>query len=302
MNFIFKLIDKLYLKQWSIGVANMSINEVIRNKKIDKEFKWIPINNNYQFFADPFFFSYKGEYRILYEELDYKKQYGYICQFTLNKKNEVISKKVMLDTKSHLSYPFIFSENNSIYVFPESGTGGKLSCFKYNEDSESFTFIKDILNLPLLDSTILKHDNKYWIFSTMKGDDSNKKLYIFFAESLYGPYKPHPQNPIKDNINGSRPAGNFIKVDGSLYRPAQNSDKYYGSSISINKVLILNENEFIEENYMALTPDKKSKFNFGIHTINYVEDLLVIDGLSRTFLPLIQLKTYINKKLRPKRD
>jgi hypothetical protein len=302
MNVFLKIIDKLYLKQWSIGVANISINEVIRNKKIDKEFKWIPINNNYQFFADPFIFSIHDQYKILYEELDYKKQYGYLCQFTLNNYNEVVSNEVMLDTKSHLSYPFIYSENNTTYIFPESASSGKLSCFKYNEDSGSLTFVKDIIDLPLLDSTILKHKNKYWLFCTMKGVDSNKKLYIFFSENLFGPYTPHPQNPVKNNIDGARPAGNFIRVDGAVYRPAQNSNKYYGSSISINKILILNEKEFAEENHMTLLPDKKSKYNFGIHTLNHINNLIVIDGLNRSFLPFTQMKTYISKKFKSKMD
>ena len=112
MNFLSQIIDKLYLKQWSIGVADINIKDVIRNKKIKKEFTWFRINNNYQFFADPFIFKLASdEYAILYEELDYNKQYGYISQFTLNNKNEVISKKIQLDTKSHLSYPFIFFEN-----------------------------------------------------------------------------------------------------------------------------------------------------------------------------------------------
>ena len=133
MNFLSKIIDKLYLKQWSIGIADINISDVIRSKKIEKKFTWLPINNNYQFFADPFVFKLNsGEYAVLYEELDYNKQYGYISQFTLNNKNEVISKKIQLDTKSHLSYPFIFSENGNMYVFPESSAAGKLSCYQYN--------------------------------------------------------------------------------------------------------------------------------------------------------------------------
>jgi len=299
MNLFNKIIDKLYLKQWSIGVADISIEKVIQNKKIDSEFIWFPINNNFQFFADPFIYkNISDEYCILYEELDYRKQYGYISEFTLNKKNEIISKKIQLDTNSHLSYPFIFFENDRLYVFPESSAIGKLSCFQYDQEKKMLKFEKDILDLPLLDSTILKHENKYWIFCTMRGEDSNKKLYIFYADSLLGSYKPHAQNPVKDNINGSRPAGNFIVIGGNIYRPAQNSGKYYGSSIAITKIVVLNETEFIEEDYMTLIPGKKESFNFGIHTINYQDDLIVIDGLRRIFAPLTQITTFIKKKLK----
>jgi len=299
LNFLSKIIDKLYIKQWSIGIAEQSIEDIIRNRKIEKKFTWAPVNNNHQFFADPFIFKLKsGEYSVLYEEFDYNKQYGCISQFTLNSKNEVTSTKVRIDTKSHLSYPFIFFENDIMYIFPESSACGKLSCYQYNNHSQLFNFKKDVINLPLLDSTILRHQNKYWMFSTMRGKDSNKKLYIFFSDSLFGPYTPHPKNPVKDNINGSRPAGNFIEVDGNLYRPAQNSGKYYGSSVVINKILLLSEAEFSEEYFMNITPDRNSYFNFGIHTINYVDNKLVIDGLRRNFSPFIQLRTFLKKKLK----
>ncbi len=299
MNFLSKLLDKLYLKQWSIAVVDESIEHIIRNKKINKKINWIPINNSYQFFADPFIFKLESnEYFILFEELNYNKQYGCISQFTLNNNKEVISKKMQIDTKSHLSYPFIFFENGIMYVFPESSAAGKLSCYQYDENDQSLSFKKDILNLPLLDSTILKHQNKYWIFSSMRGSDSNKKLYIFFSDNLFGPYTPHPRNPVRNNINGSRPAGNFIVIDGNIYRPAQNSGKYYGSSIAITKIIALNETEFIEENYMTLSPGKKDSFNFGMHTINYQDDLIVVDGLRRTFAPLTQITIFIKKRLK----
>ena len=297
MNFLYKIIDKLYVKQWSVGIAQENIEDVIRNRKIEKKIRWAPLNNNYQFFADPFIFKLKtGEYSVLYEEFDYNNQYGCISQFTLNDKNEVNSTKVQIDTKSHLSYPFIFFENDIMYVFPESSACGKLSCYQYNSRSQLLNFKKDIINLPLLDSTILKHKNKYWIFATMRGSDSNKKLYIFFSDSLFGTYMPHPKNPVRENINGSRPAGSFIFVDGNIYRPAQNSGKYYGSSIAITKIVTLTETNFAEESYMTLRPNKNDNFNFGMHTINYHDRLIVVDGLRRTFSPLTQIKTFIKKK------
>jgi len=293
LNFISKIFDKFYLKQWSIGIVNEKIEDVIRNKNISKEIKWIQINNNYQFFADPFIFeSETGNYSILFEEMNYIKQYGIISQFKLDNTNNAIEKKVILDTNTHLSYPFIFYENGNMYVFPESSIRGKLSCYQYDSSSRSLQFIRDLINLPLLDSTILKHQNKYWVFSTMKGIDSNKKLYIFYADNLFGTYTPHPQNPVKVNINGSRPAGNFILLDGSIYRPAQGSGQYYGSSIIINKVIELSESKFEEEYYFSITPPKEEYYNFGIHTINYVNNKIIIDGLVRRFLPFTQMKRY----------
>jgi hypothetical protein len=299
VNIFSKLLDKLYLKQWTIGIANIEIKEIIRDKKINSSFTWIPIKDNYTFFADPFICKTEdGKYQILYEELDYKKQYGNISLFTINEEDQLTDKRVLLDTKSHLSYPFIFFENNKIYVFPESSAASHLVYYEFDQKNYSLSLKKSVLDLPVLDSTILKHQNKYWIFCTMRSEDSNSNLFIFYSENLFGPYVPHKKNPVKDDINGARPAGNFIKVAETIYRPAQASGKYYGSAINIFKIKNLSEESFEEEFYMSIKPDKKEKFNFGIHTINGCDGKIVIDGLARTFSPVVQLKTFLNKKLK----
>lgn len=299
MNFISKIIDKLFLKQWSFGISDQSIEDIISNKKMEQKFNWFPIINKYQFYADPFLFrSLNNQYYVLYEDYNYKKQYGKISMCYLDEHNKPVSSNTVLDTKSHLSYPGIFREDQHIYVFPEAGASGKLSCYYYDDITKSLVFKSDIINLPLTDATVLKYNKKYWIFSTMKGENSNNQLYIFYSDTLLGPYTSHPKNPVKNEINGSRPAGNFISVANQVYRPSQNSDKYYGSSISIYKIIQLDENDFKEEFYMSILPAKKGRFNFGLHTINHVDNLIVIDGLSKSFLPITQLITYIRKKLK----
>ena len=298
MKFLQKIIDKLYIKQWSIGIAQMEVHDLIRNQTKNLKFKWLPIENKNKFYADPFIFkSGINEYSILFEEYDYRTQYGKISMGTLNRKFEVIDTKTVIDTKSHLSYPAIFIQNGEMYVFPESSKSGKLSVYQYDFKTNNLVYKKDIINLPLIDSTILKYNNKYWIFSTMLDNSIKQKLYIHYSDSLMGPYFPHFQNPVKNNINGSRPAGNLIEVDGILYRPAQNSDKYYGSSITIYKIIYLDENKFIEENYMTITSDESDRFNIGVHTFNHIDDLIVVDGLTRIFLPFTQLSTFLRKKI-----
>ena len=52
----------------------------------------------------------------------------------------------------------------------------------------------------------------------------------------------------------------------------------------------LSENKFEEEYYFTITPSKNEYYNFGIHTINYVDNKIVVDGLVRRFLPLAKLE------------
>jgi hypothetical protein len=130
-------------------------------------------------------------------------------------------------------------------------------------------------------NTIFKYNNKYWLFGTLNGKDADNKLYIYISDTLLGPYFSHSKNPVKTGLNGTRPAGNIIEVDGALYRPSQNCMYTYGESITINKVNLLDETAYEEEFYMVLSINKKNKNNkgmHGLHTINIAGDVMVVDG------------------------
>jgi hypothetical protein len=291
-------IKKLFFKKWIIGICRDSIKDIIRNKSFDPDINWIKLKSHDKIIADPFFLDSKdGNYKIIYEELIYKDNYGKISIMSVDENLRKVNQKMVLDTKSHLSYPFVFKENNKTYVFPESKQNGKFSCYEYDSINETLNFSQDILEIPLLDSTIIKHNNKYWIFGTIS-KDTEYYLHLFFSDCLLGPYLPHPDNPVKSGLNGTRSAGNFIEVDGILYRPSQNCENDYGESITINKVSELNEINFIEEPYMSICINTKNKNNDGvhtIHTINVMDNIIVVDGIQWCFRPIYQIK-YIAKR------
>lgn len=270
----------------------------------DPEIHWSPVEPYCRFFADPFFLCKRdGEYNIIAEELNFKEDYGKITLLTFNESFQRVRTKIELDLQQHLSYPFIFTENNKTYIFPESGDSGKLHCYEYDIVEGKIFFLKTILDFPFIDPTILKCHNTYWIFGTLPGKSTSDNLVIYFSDNLLGPYKKHPKNPIKKSVNGSRPAGNFINVDGILYRPSQNCLNRYGESISIFKVLLLNETEYREELYMNIEINKKSILNRGIrtiHTINAFENIIVVDGAKRLFAPFFKIRLWLKRRFKNK--
>jgi len=115
-----------------------------------------------------------------------------------------------------------------------------------------------------------------------------------------GPYVNHPANPVKYVLDGTRPAGSFIEVDGRIYRPTQNCQKEYGDSITIYELTELNEERVVEEPYMNIEINRSNHHNngmFKIHTINYMNDLIVVDGKNWTFSPFHQLVNYLKKNI-----
>jgi hypothetical protein len=303
-----KYIEKLFFKKWIIGIFRADIKDIIRTKSFNPDIKWLSITSIDTFYADPFLlFSKEENLKILLEDFSFELGYGKISLMTLDKSFNLLNNKILLDTKNHISYPFIFTENNKTYIFPEAGRSGKLSCYEFDPMNESLHFLQDILELPLCDSSIIKHDNKYWIFGTLSEIDididkiTDYKLCVFFSDSLLGPYVPHPGNPVKGGLDGTRSSGNFIVIDGIIYRPTQNCEKQYGESITINKVIELDEHSVVEEPYMTISINKRNRFNYGmqtIHTINVMDDIIVVDGIKRTFSPMIQFKYYLKKRIK----
>jgi hypothetical protein len=201
--------------------------------------------------------------------------------------------RVVLDTRSHLSYPFVYAENGSTYLFPEASQSGRLSAYRFDPATASATYVQDVIELPLLDGTIHRHNGKYWLFGTINGPDADSKLHLFYSNTLMGPYTPHPANPVRSGLEGSRPAGRIVEVDGQLYRPAQNSRYAYGESITINRIKTLNEETYAEEVHMVLELDRKNPRNrhmHGMHTINHVDDVIVVDGTVWRFSPALKWK------------
>ena len=287
--------------QWNIGFAKYNIADIIREKRNDLKFKWLPIEEGGKSHADPFIFrSDDKKLHVIYEEFSMidPKKYGKIALSILSEDFNPCFNKEILDSKIHSSYPFVFSENNKTYVIPESSQRGKVSCYQFDFVNKCLINERIIIdNLPLLDSTIFKYNNKFWLFATLADHKfDHSRLYIYYADSLFGEYKPHIKNPVKQGLNGTRPAGNIITVDNEIYRPAQNCKEYYGKSLTINKIITLSENEFKEEAYLEITADKKSNYSEGIHTINFLEDIIVVDGIKMVFMPLKKIKMFFRKK------
>ncbi len=55
------------------------------------------------------------------------------------------------------------------------------------------------------------------------------------ADDLLGPWKPHPQNPVKKDAIGARMAGRIIVSDGKMYRFGMDCGKTYGHKVGLSR-------------------------------------------------------------------
>lgn len=297
MNFLASILDKLYVKQWTIGFVSESIEEIIGKQNGSIRVNWVEPPSPFVFYADPFILDVNenGETEVLVEELEDQEGYGKLSKLSIdNQLNYTV--RTLLDLKAHLSYPQVIRQNEQLYVIPESASLKKLNAYQFNSDASSLEYASTIMDLGLYDATILYYDNKYWLFGILSSEKT-PHLVIYHSSRLLGPYTRHKEAVVKKGLWGVRPAGKFIQVNGELYRPAQNCKEYYGKSLVIFKVEELTDETYRETFHMEIRPEQLGQYNFGIHTIHASHGKLVVDGLKRHFKPFYKIKKAILQKL-----
>jgi hypothetical protein len=290
-----KAFKKLfYFEEWSIGLVNCKIEDFQKNTS---PIIWFKNQSKTSFSADPFGFQINDKKYIIFEEYSQILKRGRIAIAEISN-DKLINKKIILDDKKHLSYPFVFIENDEIFVICESYKSNKLDLYKIDKANLSLHKVREIFsNQEAIDPTIIKFNNKYWLFYSKK-EKAEEDLYLAYSDSLFDDFVQHPKNPVKSCKASSRSAGTPFIIDNQIYRPAQNCQKFYGEKITINKINILNENDFSEEIYCEISAPNSDQNIIGIHTISNIGDLTLIDGLQKKFLiykPLISIFRNLKK-------
>lgn len=284
LNFFKRIWEEIsllcWVDYWEIGVSNSPISHFLYEEK--PEVIWLKNENKGSFRADPFGLTIEGKDSIIFEEYFYKKNKGIIS--SLDGKGDQNSHKRIREEEFHLSYPYILEYDSKNFVIPESADSGKVRLFEIGnvtgEWNEKSTLIE---NFAAVDTSIVYWDNKWWMFVTNKEYNPHYNLHLFYSDSLFEDWKPHPLNPVKTDITSSRPAGSFFQVDGRLYRPSMNYSIKNQGSIMINRIDLITTTDFKETPITHLEPYKDSYFKDKIHTLSTMGDKTLVDGGRQVF-------------------
>ncbi|MCK6449524.1 MAG: hypothetical protein L6R19_01485 [Alphaproteobacteria bacterium] len=294
---------RLCRERWTVGVVAQPVDEVVRARRLDAP-RWLANQPDDRFYADPFPLGRAGgRLEVLVEAARYAVSRGYLARLELDER-AYAREAALLETPEHLSYPAILNEDGATYVIPESWQTGRLAAYRLDAASGAMVHDGDLMvGMAVVDPTLLRHDGKWWLFCCDRHDHDQSNLYVFHAASWRGPWLPHAQNPVKIDVRSSRPAGAFLSVDGALYRPAQDCALRYGSAIAVNRVLELTERRFREEVAFVLRPDPDGPYPDGLHTINGLDGVTVVDGQKLSFEPLAAIADrFARRRNRRRRD
>ena len=274
----------LMREQWCVGLVDRPIHHVLKDGI--KQVRWLFRDKRDGYFADPFGVVSGGELVVFAEEYPHDTCRGKISSFTVRDGSVVTPPRTVLELDGHLSYPFLFQHQGQTYCIPESNQLGEVALYRIDRLPDRWVRVKTLLaDSRYVDSTVIEHDGRWWLFASSMEYEGIATLYIWHAADLFGEWVPHRLNPVKTDVRASRPAGTPFVHEGALYRPAQNCTVTYGGSITLNRVTRLTPDEFEEDVAIHIQPERPGPFPLGLHTLSAVGQQTLVDGKTYVMSP-----------------
>ena len=303
-NILYKTPDLLYLTRYLLGFYSYVLNHFIKKFKA-KFFKtryncWslfigkgnflestlfklkpiIPPKN--EFWADPFLINYSKNIYVFFENYSYKTKKGKIsCGRIIEDKIVDITDVLNLDY--HLSYPFLFKENDNIYMIPETNENRRLEIYKCVSFPDKWELYSTAFEDEIVSDAHFYSDenDQKWLFLNKRTQTTSVdlELYIYRVDSLkLNKIESHKQNPVIINSKIARNGGAIFKYNNDLIRPSQyNAEAIYGRGLNLNKISTLNLEHYKETCLHRVMPNFHKNL-IGVHHLHQIDNMFIIDG------------------------
>jgi hypothetical protein len=235
---------------WSIGVLegpsplDLRAHPSVRNPVISTdEVTDVPA----LLVADPFGVRLDGRWHVFFEVVNAKTAKGEIALATSTDLRSWTYEGVVLVEPFHLSYPFVFEQDDTLYMVPESWEAGSVRLYRASDSPTRWDFVRDLLRGPVfLDSTLLRLGGHWWMFTETNPQHRYDTLRLFGATKLTGPWSEHPQSPlVHGDSRIARPAGRVIAPD-RVIRFTQDCHGSYGQRVRAFEITDLTTERYAE--------------------------------------------------------
>ena len=263
--------------QWSVGVRRLDDSALAAPPERGK-YTWIEPPRD-RFYADPIPFEKNGEAYVFFEDYAYVDRRACISCVSIDGDGIPGGVTRVLERPYHLSYPYVFSWRGTVYMIPETEQNRTIELYRAVEFPRRWELERVLFeNVRAVDSTVLEHEGRLWLFAAMsrRGSSIDDELFLFHAEQPAGPWQPHPRNPIVSDVTRARPAGPLFYSGGSLIRPGQDGSVRYGYAIALHRVDLLSETAYREVPIGRIEPSWYPGA-IGTHTLARSEHFETID-------------------------
>lgn len=271
------LPGKMLNKQYRWGVAYQYVeswqNSVLwRSKTI--------ANPPHRFLADPFVFRHHSMDVCFVEDYDFRTKKGKISVFELSN-DGYRELGTALDEPFHLSYPFVFTVDDQIYMCPETAEIREIRLYKCIEFPLRWAYHKTLIkNVSAADTNIFPFQGRWWLQTNVDSadmDEHNSELHVYSADAFdANTWLPHAKNPvIFDSVRARN--GGFLRDGDKLFRVFQTQGyNLYGESMGIAEIKDLGMETYSEDILSTIVP-RFAPAIVGTHSFSYHDGLLAID-------------------------
>jgi hypothetical protein len=270
-------------EEWDIGIVDQPIQAFLDPQRRPRV-RWLPRPPRGRFLADPFGIRQDGVLSVLVEDYSYRAQKGRIVVLQSRNETTFSAPRPVLELPVHTSYPYLIAHGGTVYCVPETSKAKEVGLYRAERFPEQWRKVATLIrDFAAVDATVFQHDGRWWLFCGDRDSVPDASLYAWHSPDLFGPWKPHPGNPLKTDVRSSRPAGTPFVHQGQLYRPAQDGSRTYGGSVVLNRVHRLTPDDFEEEPVARVEPNSRDYCD-GLHTLCSVDNLTIVDGKRHIFV------------------
>ena len=240
-------------KFWKVGFVYSDWENFYKSEVHEIE------NLNNCYLADPFVMRVEGKNYCLAEEYSYDTSKGSIVAYEL-KGNKSSRIGRVIEESFHMSFPYLFEFKDKIFMVPETSENNDIRIYESLEFPNRWKLNQVVMtDVFAVDSMIFRQKNKWWLFTNINPDgasDACSELYIFSSDDpLSKNWEPHLHNPVIVNSDLARNGGILYK-NNKIFRVSQKQNfGRYGAEFSINEIIKLTNNEFIEKKVKHIKPD-----------------------------------------------
>lgn len=227
--------------------------------------------------ADPFLISHQGRQWLFYEDMLPGSRHGRLAVAPAHEAGAVPA--VILEKPYHLSYPCVFPHDGQWWMIPESSANGTVDLYRATDFPLSWEHVKTLLSgLALVDTTPLFHHGRWYFFTAALLPGRAYLSLLFTADTLDGAWRLHPSSPLTGDAAIARGAGPIGMWNGRLVRPVQDCLKSYGYAMTLNEIVELTPETFVERPLRQILPDWQGGLH-GTHTFCPDGPALALDAL-----------------------
>jgi hypothetical protein len=266
------------VQRWSVAYSRSDWKSTVMWRAIRIE------NPPNHFLADPFVVAHgDGDYCFL-EDYDYGAGRACISVYKLDGSGAERLGEAIVEP-FHMSFPYVFRHDSGLFLVPETCADKSIRIYECMSFPLEWRLKKIVMaDVDAADSMIFERDGLWWLFTNIDTsglDDYSSELFLYYADGPFSDvWTPHPKNPIYVDPDKARNGG-LLWDDRFLYRVSQRQGfDVYGAGASINRIRVLNRNDYEEERLGLIEPNFFGKLQ-GTHHLHSNGNVTVFDFAER---------------------